>query len=89
MGADSLLQEIRINCLEFALDLLDESETPTAGTVGVIKGLIRAAIEIDALNLKWERKTINPEDLMRKVARSAIDDIQRASREQEQETSGQ
>lgn len=42
-------------CLAQAMRLLKIESTPTAETIGMAKELVEMALEIDALNLQWER----------------------------------
>ena len=44
-------------CLKLALSELEKETAPTAATVETVRELVRIAIEIDMLNLRWVEQT--------------------------------
>ena len=52
----TLREEVGTRCLEKALELLQPKSAPTAETVGMVKALVDAAVEINECNFRWENK---------------------------------
>lgn len=49
----NLWEQIGNLCLDKALRALQNPTTPTAATVEAVKGLVKVAIAIDTINLRW------------------------------------
>lgn len=54
---DNKWEEIGNRCLDLALTALEGETAPTAATVETVRELVRIAIEIDRLSLRWAEQT--------------------------------
>lgn len=52
-----LWMDVGNKCLEKASALLEDEAAPTAETAGAVRELVKTAIEIDLLNLRWAQQS--------------------------------
>lgn len=57
MEQNSLWEQVGNRCLELARQELNKETAPTAATVETAERLVRIAIAIDDLNLRWATQT--------------------------------
>lgn len=55
---DDLWKQVGNRCLELAKTALNKETVPTEETVETVERLVRIAISIDELNLRWAKRNL-------------------------------